>query len=109
MCGRTQNGISCRIVHDESLECLALSNAARASLVLEIFLRASSLVSWLVSQETNGFETATLSLVEGSHHVGTSLAHPVLSLFVMLEQWLLAALHVCGLQLDAGRSSVSRR
>ena len=46
MCGRTQNGISCLIVNDESLECLALSNAARASLVLEMFLRASSLVSW---------------------------------------------------------------
>ena len=76
MCGRTQNGISCRIVHDESLECLALSNAARASLVLETFLRASSLVSWLVSQETNVFETVTLLFVESSHHAGTTSAHP---------------------------------
>jgi len=70
MCGRTQNGISCRIVHDESLECLALSNAACASLVLEIFLRASSLVSWLVSQETNDlrrfYGNGPLSLLNGN-------------------------------------------
>ena len=57
-CGRTQNGISCRVVHDESLECRVLQRGSRISRVRDGSARLIVGFLGLVSQETNDFETS---------------------------------------------------